>query len=109
MADYFGQWTDGKEWSLDLGQEDGRVTGSVSQRWPDGSMHPTSIEKIITFEDGSFEVSYPNRRPPRSGIIAYHVVPVDDTTLQVRQHFKIHNPPSGEMGGEMTFTLKRVR
>ena len=69
-----------------------------------------TIEKVITFEDGSFEVSYANGRPPKSGIIAYHMVPVDETTLQVREHFILFFPSEGEeMLSETTYTLQRVR
>lgn len=112
VSDYFGQWSDDEKWSLDWGQHEGRITGSINRHWPDGSVHPSSIEKVIFFEDGSFDLSYANGRPPRSGIIAYHVVPVDEATLEVRQYFKIYTPP-GEKGDQLrlgtTFTLKRVR
>ncbi len=112
VSAYFGQWSDDEKWSLDWGQHEGRITGSINRHGPDGSVHPSSIEKVIFFEDGSFDLSYANRRPPRSGIIAYHVVPVDEATLEVRQYFKIYTPP-GEEGDQLklgtTFTLKRVR
>ena len=110
VSAYFGQWTDSEALSLDLGQEGGRITGSINQHTPNGNVQKMTIEKVITFEDGSFEVSYANGRPPRSGIIAYHMVPVDEATLQAREHFIIFFPSEGEkMLSERTFMLKRVR
>ena len=110
VSAYFGQWTDSEALSLDLGQEKGRITGSVNRHHPGGNVQKMTIEKVITFEDGSFEVSYANGRPPKSGIIAYHMVPVDETTLQVREHFILFFPSEGEkMLSETTYTLKRVR
>ena len=101
--------SNGIDHSLEGDEEGGHIKGTVNMHMPDGNVLKSPIEKVILFDDGSVELSYANGRPPRSGIIAYHITPIDDTTLQVSQHFKIYPPPDQNFGGAPPFTLKRVR